>query len=615
MIRCLDDNDSSSLQKKMWRDKAIGMARFILPTHHAGGVLCRDKKQWHDQWQSALWASTAGKGLWLLWDDLPPDLRWLTARMVADEADRFISINPPSQVNNDTKAEENAWNSTVISLAACMFPHHPHSELWKQAAIRWAAGSFVRKQDLVDNPVVDGKPLSQWGVGPTLHDDYTLENHGRVHPDYMNTIHLLLNQVELYSWAGLQPPEALSFNTQNVYEVLKFLSLPDGSYIYPNGQDWQLHRNIHWLEPHFAQAVLNHDRQAATLARECLDCGERMIARTSNGGVFLPEEFSFPSTQQYALELLAQCYVVARSKGDGAEPLAEPELESQLAGYRTFVTGKFAVQRTSTTIASFSWGRQNMGLIMPLVKDELLAPNEHSLLGFVGVKNVARDVPRILSLNVIPSSTTMLVCGSVARGDGALEQRFGICGLPDGEVVYVDTLRATSSTVVTRLDLDPLCILNDPHWVYHNAQRTLYSRSGKLVFDASGPATDPPVQRDSNWYDLDNIFGIVRLAATGTQEYVPNHKIGNGRLEQNFYLNKINVSKIGRVSRGERISVGAFVFLPRRDSKQTKRAANTIKLRRRNNSTLFTVALDDGKSVRFDLSKLQASVLSNGSPN
>src|SRR5690606_32761240 len=76
--------------------------RFLLPAHGAGKKPLADGKTWGGQWQSALWANSAGRAAWLLWDDIPPSLRWLAARMVVDEADRFLNVTPPAQIVRDT---------------------------------------------------------------------------------------------------------------------------------------------------------------------------------------------------------------------------------------------------------------------------------------------------------------------------------------------------------------------------------------------------------------------------------------------------------------------------------------------------------------------------------
>jgi hypothetical protein len=125
----------------------VALLRFVAPTHSAGPLMANDGKKWQAQWQSALWAFQAGQAAWLVWDKLDAELQAQLANMLAVEADRFLTWDPPHQVKNDTKAEENAWDSLVVALAACMLPQHPHAAAWHTAAQRWQLSSFLTEAD------------------------------------------------------------------------------------------------------------------------------------------------------------------------------------------------------------------------------------------------------------------------------------------------------------------------------------------------------------------------------------------------------------------------------------------------------------------------------------
>ena len=93
---------------------------------------------------------------------------------------------PAARVKLDTEAETVAWNSTILSLAANMMPTHPHNAKWREAAKRYAYTIFATSKDLEDGtPGDDGKPVKDWVAGANIHDDFTLENHGRFHIDYV----------------------------------------------------------------------------------------------------------------------------------------------------------------------------------------------------------------------------------------------------------------------------------------------------------------------------------------------------------------------------------------------------------------------------------------------
>ena len=566
----IKDGYPDGITRKQCKETAIKSLRFLLYTHGAGGMKCADGRHWSGQWQSPLWANSASKAAWLLWDELPPDLRWLAARMVADEADRFVGKNPPAQIFRDTKAEENAWNSAVISLAHCMLPKHKHHDVWRTTAITWVLSSFARKADLNSTQIIDGKPVKDWLVGASIHDDFTLENHDRVHPDYMNSTRMIVKQALAYEWAGLKPPDALAFNTKQVYKVLKTLATPDGSYLYPNGQDWQLHRNAMWLDNHAANASLFNDAEGARLLQIGLDCVEKMQARDPNGGVYLAEEFSFSSTQQYVAEMLADVRHMLAEAGTGPKPVSESELLMTYSGRHVFETGMFALLRTPHSISSFSWGKQPMAMVMPLDQDLLLSPNERSMIGTVETRETSKEKPVMRQFNLTPAASGFGIAGVMDRAGGAISQHFAFAALPDGRTIYIDRLVATSSTEITKLVLGQLCVLNDKNWVFHDGKRTLDYANGHQELTALGPDNVTPHEFDSKWFNLDGKLGIVCLKTSGRQTYHPNHKQGNGRLEQVFSLNSPTLKENSTTAAGQTIAETTLVFYPAGNLKGTK---------------------------------------------
>lgn len=585
MVRSLPDEAfPTTLTRAMCRDHALQMLRFVLPTHGAGGLPCADGKLWKDQWQSALWANSAGLGAWLLWDELTPEMRWLAARMISDEADRFVGKTPPSQVADDTKAEENAWNSTVISLAACMFPNHPNHKKWRETAATWAVSSFVREADLITSTTIDGATLAERGLGPTLHNDYTMENHHRVHPDYMNTINICLEQWAPYSWAGLPAPEAIQFNTRKVYGNLRALTFPDAGYLYINGQDWQLHRNPQWLPTYALQAIFYNDGEAAMLARRALEVNELMMARSADGGVFLPEEFKFPSSQSDTLEMYMAVFLAIAAKGEGAAPVDEATYWRDLSGVHLYEAGKFAVVRTEHSIATFSWGDQPMGMVLPLQKDLLFSPNERNLIGLIGGEDITREQPKVIEAHPRMVGNNFAITGTLSRANGAIDQRFAFVAMSDGRVVYVDDLLVKKEIRNPQINLGTMTVLNDKNWVYHDGSRHLFwpkgfprGNKGQVEFDVNDKASTTPWTLDSPWYNLDNCFGVIIPASGGIQRYVDNRKIGNGRLEQPFHLTSLQHHTKTLEPSSEPFTWETLVFFPGQSTAETEAIADTVK--------------------------------------
>ena len=216
--------------------------------------------------------------------------------------------------------------------------------------------------------------------------------------------------------------------------------MPDGGYLYPNGQDWQLHRNPQWIDNHAGNAILFNDAEAARLMLICLDCLEKMQARNSDGSVFLPEEFSFPPTQSGTAEILANVRHLLAEYGTGAPAASEETLLKNYSGRHVFEAGKFALLRTTRSVSSFSWGSQPMGMVMPLDKDLLLSPNERSLIGTVLTVNKTSEKPVVQEVNLTSTTMGFGVSGILSRAGGEVEQRFAFAALPDGRTVYILSL-------------------------------------------------------------------------------------------------------------------------------------------------------------------------------
>lgn len=588
------------------RDRALALLRYLLRTHGASGEACADGKPWRDQWQSAYWAAMTGEAAWLLWDDLAPDERWLAGRMICDEADRFVGVTPPINLVTDTKAEENAWNSAVVSLAFNMFPRHPHHAAWQETSIRWIASSFATQGDAARTDLVDGKPLKEWVAGANLYDDFTLENHSRVHPDYMACTYLLTSQLPMYAWGGNAPPAALNLNVEAIVAIIKRLATPEGSVIYPNGQDWGLHRNVDWLEYYAMAAVVYHDRQAATLMRRSLDTVLRMAARRPNGPVYLPEETKLASDQHMVLEYAAHVYALMAQLGEGPEPVPDTQLWRELSGSHIFPSGKFGVMRTKDSIATFSWGAQVMGSVLPLRDDLLLTPEGRGLIGYVGLEGVRAEVPLTTQVAVASLAAGFGVSGVISRGGGIVEQRFGFLALPDGRAIYVDVATLTGTTRPSHLDLGTLGVLNDPHWPLHDGSRTLAHQDGTRVFTATGARSEAPADFASPWFNLDGL-GIACVDVSGHARYVPSPTSAAGRLEQRFHLNTIPAVAIATAKPGEPLAHSVLVFYPNQSAAQTKTAAARCQLLSARGEKIVRLRLDDGTVATFDLTTLQLS--------
>jgi hypothetical protein len=331
-----------------------------------------------------------------------------------------------------------------------------------------------------------------------------------------------------------------------------------------------------------------------------LDTTEQMLARNEGGagGIYAPGETIFPSSQAMLLELFADAYLLLRAHGDGPVPMEEAELWKWLAGARRFDAGQFIVVRTETSVATFSYGRQVMGQLVPLRRDLLVTPNDRGLIGVV--EDVKNERPRLKRWELIEAVGDFLaVCGELDRGNGALTQRFAFVALPDGRVVYADHVTATPNAANAKPPTfhgGTIGVLNDRDWVHHErAARTLRFADGQHVFAAAKDENLRDVEfAGSPWFNLDDALGIIALRATGRALYQEKPTAARGRREQLFHL-----------SAGAPLPAqSVLVLYPSQTAARTRFTAGKCKLIPGDDPLRFSVALDDGKRLDFDLERL-----------
>ncbi len=162
-----------------------------------------------------------GIAAWILWDELDQETRGRVAKVIIHEADRVSCIKPPGNRVEDTKAEENAFNSVILSLAANMFGGHPRAERWREKANVYLMNVHSVAVDVEDNTLVDGRPVKEWVVTENCRPDFLIENHGEVSSGYLVwSTHLRLQSALNYIMTGNAVPEAATFHLDKVYENL-----------------------------------------------------------------------------------------------------------------------------------------------------------------------------------------------------------------------------------------------------------------------------------------------------------------------------------------------------------------------------------------------------------
>ena len=523
-----------------------------LAAHHVSNT---DKSSWWwgDEWQSAYWTALAGQGAWIMWERLPASTQRLAANMIAFEADRFLGAPAPHNEFSDTKAEENAWNSEVMVLAACMMPEHPNHAAWAEKAKEYMITALATPQDVDSDEIIDGKPLKDWVVGPNVHSDFTLENHGFFHPDYTSCYYLSMQNLPVYAMAGEKAPQGMFHNVEALHDVLDFLTLPNGWSFYPQCTDWNNYRHDVTIMAQSTNPVMPSAAGARCLrwGLDFLDYADSLTSGKPSPNLFRGQNFNC-----CPLDTMTHVYLIHYLFGPGAEPLTDDQARESLSGTRLFGQGKVVLCRSKDAMASFSWfdsGKRLMACVTPMASDCLALPKYRSMIGTVGGK--IDDAKIVRRETEMLKGGGFLVRAGLQRGpELALSEKVMMVAQPDGRVIWAEWFaNQPADGVEIRASL--VYLENNPFWL-HGTKPKVYHAGGTWE-SPSAPVT----LKDAQWLNVSDRFGMVIRGSRATSiedgQLVLNHRPASG---------------------GELARCSVVVFYPNADRRQTEHASKRLKI-------------------------------------
>lgn len=512
-------------RKVLLADYIIPMMNYVVATYDS--MPTSDGKCWNRQWQSAHWAYSLGKAAWYVGDDLPVDLRNNICRIVKSEAARFYDVAPPHRVKYDTASEENAWNSQIFHIASLLMPDDTDYSKWQYLFGKWVLSSYITSNDMKSDNVVDGFKISDFG-GANIYDDYTLENHNIVHPDYMCAFILSVQTAIDYKMTGREIPDFLLFNIPQIYDNLKWFSLPDGGLTYPSWQDWRIFRNPDWLINHIYMAVFAHDKDAFHHAKECLECIGLMQERNLSGNIYDEMEYTFPSTQNDLMVYLAQTWQAlyyARDIDDDYTPKI---------GTRHFVDGKILLNKSKDFLHSLSYGNKIMFLPTINAGDRVFDSYQGSGIGKIRLKGENKYLEvGLKDIKIEKTSTAYEVTMVVHHGD-AVEAHYKIKALED-KLEVTEVLSAMKDCTIDYLSTSEFGILNNQCWIREKGFRSLlYNNHSCRCESLSGKVLD--ITADE--FKVDNVsFKLNRAGSSFFSKYSGAHKYNHARATDVISLN------------------------------------------------------------------------------
>ncbi len=485
------------------RRDALAALRYLTHAHVAGGGACLNGKPWGDQWQSAMWARSAGMAGWVLWPHMDDALKLAVARMVEHEADRFIHARPKSSEYRDTGAEENAWNAQIPSLACNMMSGHPRSTAWDRAAKRYLYNALSVARDQTDaRPGDDGVPVRTWVTTVNAHPDFTVENHGLVHIGYLKTtLGLMLENAVHYLAAQRPAPAACLHHVPEGFDVLASCMSWDAASIYFGGNDWKVvHTQCVDTVIYAMLGLLTKDRFAARLEEDALSVLRR-IQQQEGGFYNVRRDLEFGGL---CATRLITCYMTHAFVRHEVEPLPKEGLDRRVTGVRYMASARALLHRTPTKFASFTWGPKRMALAMPVNGTWVIWPHFASYLGRINREDASSKHARLERIRHEVRPDGFWVVGELSRLDGRARHAFAYASLAKDVTVYIERL---SGSGIAKLSDRETGVVGHEYGFGSN-ERTLYGRHGSTRVVGDG-GENRVIELDTDWLNIGGRVGYV----------------------------------------------------------------------------------------------------------
>jgi len=452
---------------------------------------------WGNEWQSAWWTYRAVRCLHEAGKHISRGVRDRVLRIVACEADRFIGVRPPTGVRFDTKMEENAWDPPLLVWASFVFPDHPNAAAWERTARDWAFNAATTERDRTDLRLLEHQPIAKWYAGPTLHPDYTCENHGTFHPNYQACIMENGITASAYEIHGQPVPPSILHNMSETAQVLAYFLAADSTQLMVTGNDWPTFHGLH-----SCLHILAHymdDAHFAALAEANLNRYERLLDQSDNGHIFGSAlsanignwEFAFHTCNSSLLTDVIRVLPLVKIK-----PRENPPHGSRIWHYVQVIT-----DRDKKRLTAAAWRtlfNHPVFTFLPFSDTTWAGWAPWSGLGRLQLANKASLKPEVFTHEEHLHGERFLTVGLVhwcdEKGKLLIRQYLRFETKPDGSVRLIERLIAETDLELSLNQGFCLSLAND---LPNNSHRSVTDQKGKVheVKALTGNATKIPLGR------------------------------------------------------------------------------------------------------------------------
>ncbi len=569
------------------KDMAMKSLVFGYSTHKANKFkITSDNKYWGSVsnadhvWESSLWATSLAYASYFLREELSETQKSYIYNMIKAECNYELERNIPTGYDGDTKAEENGWETNILSCALGLYPNDVLAPQWFARLRSFAVNCYSHIDDsentTVIDPEYDNKTVQDLYVGKNLYDDFTLQNHNYFHTSYQNVVMQELGEshLALHLFQGANPKwktNALMHNNQSVMdEVLCRLALADGELAMPNGNDWSMFL-YDQITSYTTAACFLRDPNALLLENLAYKHIKARQTTTADGSWLLnsdigPRRMGVEGHRVMMTYLMHELAPTGNMQATSWQDFSKAHEQAYIFTPQNIVRAnsadRFSVFSWSTGLKSYT------GYIAPNKpdKNKIIVPykknNTGNIIGWYTVNGKATDASPVVSGIYDLNGNSYTMNGKLQTNGNSMENNFTLYSTPGNAFIYMDYVVGKTDGTITEEKGGLMAVSTDP---FTKEKRTLYHGKGRLQTDGSQLKSFA-----GNWVNIDNEIGIV---TTSTGKSVA---FGERELNSSIYLSKIYPSyssNIRRFSNGSLIDRRHIIYYSNVDSATTNRLA------------------------------------------
>ncbi len=530
------DEKRAGLPREKVLEYALKTLRFSLESHLEGSHRCTDGTKWGHTWISVLGIERMMHGVEAIEEHMTPEDKELLRKVLLSESDWLLDhYEIVAALNNDSgknKPESNIWNGAVLLRTAAMYPDAPRAEEYVEKGIRFLLNGISLPEDEFSQKIVDGKAVAERFVGPNFFPSFALNHHGYLNVGYM--VICLSNAAMLhffYKKRGLKPPEALYHRLQELWELVKHCTFPDGRLLRIGGdtrvrycycQDYAIPS---WL----LMEDLTGDLDACAFEAGWLRQIERELAANKDGSFLSQrlEEMSKVSPLYYTrleADRAVTLSMAAYWRRIFSLPTEVPERSLPIFSWSDEYHGA-AFVRGKRRAASFVWGAAQppQGLCLPVEASDLAEWRTNLAGQIVGLGTLNQQ--EVVSRQEKTFTGGFLTWGKTVfhslrmsaegqPGEIVAEQQLVFAALPDDATAIV-LQRAVNPERRTYLVSSKGLFLQIPNDIFNGNSRVYYTEHEKLELPGFG-SEEELLNLGSSWLNVEDKLSVIGLYGADT---------------------------------------------------------------------------------------------------